>query len=176
MYKNDFAFIYKQKENLLFAISKKYGKIIIKNDYFYNFYQEIKSFFFINFEFNTVDMHQIQNTEKIILKKSYIQIETIISINTISKNIHQFVYILDHCILCKMPTKNIFNIIEYFFNNIKNILTDNEKENSFYELYEYIFIELNLIEKKIYQKKIIAETLIELFPYDSNQIKLLFKN
>lgn len=173
MYKKDFAFIYKQRKNLLFAISKDHGKIIIQNDFFYNCYQEIKSFFFITFEFDSTQMHQIENTEKIILKRSYVEIDTIVPIFKIEKHFYELVYILDNCILFKMNTIGIFKIIEIFFNYQNTTIEENLKD-FFDNLYKDIFIELNLVEEKYFDKKIIIPTLIELFPYDVNKIKIIF--
>jgi hypothetical protein len=173
MYKKDVAFIYKQKKNLLFAITEEHGKIIIQNDFFYNSYQEIKSFFFINFEFDSSQMHQIENTEKIILKKSYVEIDKIIPILNIEKNIYQLLYILDNCILYKMNTKKIFKVIEIFFNNKNTDIKENE-ERCFYSLYKDIFIDLNLIENDSLNKKTIISILINLFPYDNNKINFVF--
>lgn len=168
MYINDEALIYKHYENLYYAITKKNGKIILKNFYFKEKYPQIKSFFFANYEYDKEVFKKSENKNHTQLITEYIEIESIISLNKLTSNILLLQYIFDYCIGYKIQINEI-----WFF--LENLL----KKEDIINIQEiYIFLNIILFsnennkyinnEKEIINK--IKDILIELNPHHKNYI------
>lgn len=166
MFIEDQSLVYKQYDCLYYALTKKNGKMILKNYYFKEQYPKIKSFFFVTYEYDSYLFKQAENKNATSLTIQNIELDYIVPLKLIGSSIFLFQYVFNYCIDYKIEIKDIWNEVFVFLKN------DFSQEKDCYVciyniLYQLGILECqnNYIEKNdIYYKKIILEGLIKINP------------
>ena len=178
MFIQDEALIYKQYDCLYYAITKNNGKLILKHFYFQDAYPEIKSFFFVNYEYNAYQYHKAESLNYSSLAIQNMELEYIVSLKNIGSTILLFQYIFNYCINYKITIDDIWNKLFLFFHN-------NYTEINTYQFIYNLLIDLHIAEddfpKKIedsidWYKKTIIDTLVSLNPKHTQYIKKTINN
>jgi hypothetical protein len=115
MYVTDLAFVYKERKNLLFAISKNHTKVILKNNFFSSLYLPLETFYVVEYEYIHSFDDDISFTKKNILKINRLSLYHVISLLTIEKDIAFFADILMYVVGDFVSTKDVFLFLYNFF-------------------------------------------------------------
>jgi hypothetical protein len=178
MFIEDQALVYKQYDCLYYALTKNNGKIILKNYYFKEKYPEIKSFFFVIYEYDSYVFKQVENKNTTSLTIQNIELDYIVPLKLIGSSIFLFQYVFNYCIDYKVEINDIWDQLFLFFNN------DFYQEKDCYVCIYNILYQLGILETQdnyieknyIYYKKAILEGLIKInhnhFSYLNKILKL----
>lgn len=139
MYCTDLAFVYKEKTNLLCAITKNNKKIMLKNIFFYSMYFPLETFYFVEYEYVSDYSDSFDLNKKNILKANRIYLYYIISLVTIEKDISFLSDVLTYVISDYIDTENLFLFLYTFFIKKKMIGIVSREEKYFFFLRELFF-------------------------------------
>lgn len=175
----DSGFVYKRYDNLLYGITQKNGKIILKNDFFISSYPSLRSFFFVSYEYDFTRYNCMVQFNKKSITTETMELEGIVPWTKIDFLSHVLVYILDYYVMYGVSCDLIFDMIEIFYAG--DFYDKNKMLDLLYDILEEVVgsIEEN---KKIFYDKALNEKLIffksfliSKQPYHKKKIELLFE-
>jgi hypothetical protein len=116
MFIQDEALIYHHQESLYYAITKKHGKLILKNIYFKDRYPCIKSFYYVSYEYTEEVMQKSNYINAVVLSIMSMELDYIIPLQDLGDEILLFIKIFNYCIEFKISIESIYNeLYNYFF-------------------------------------------------------------
>jgi hypothetical protein len=169
MFIQDEALIYKQYDFLYYAITKQNGKMILKQYYFKESYPEIKSLFFVVYEYDSYLFRKANNNNATSLMIQNMDLDYIVPLKSIGSSILLFQYIFNYCIDYKIDIVSIWNQLSIFFRN------DLKDELDCYYFIYYLLYQLGVLEIEhnfinrdnlsvLYYKNLILQSLIKMNP------------
>lgn len=176
----DSGFVYKRYDNLLYSVTQKNGKIILKNDVFNATYPSLRSFFFISYEYDLAKYNYIVQLNKKSITTETMELEHIVPWLKINFLSHVLVYIFDYYVMYGVSCDLIIDMVEKFYKN--DFYDDNKMLDLLYNILEEVVGCIGEDKKVFYdmdgKEKIILlkSFLISKQSYHKKKIESLFEN
>ncbi len=175
----DSGFVYKRYDNLLYTISQKNGKIILKNDFFIAAYPSLRSFFFVSYEYDLAKYSHMVQLNKKSITTEFMELEYIVPWPKINFLSHVLVYIFDYYVMYGISCDLIIHMVQKFYE--KDSYHEHKMLNLLYDILEEVVGSIEESKKVFYDKdergkiNFLKSFLISKQSYHKKKIELLFQ-